>query len=368
MKKEKTVRTYQRRTKSGKMVTVRQHTAKYDAADKMKEALKKKGAGDELEARKKKLAMEQLAGKDTAEEFEKMLKEDALKEDKKVESKGDKKTRASKKSEKVTSKKEPKSSKKETKSDQPFTAAEFKEWYEGTGSATDKKVAKELRKSLGRKAYNELNDLAADNYRKGGANAFFKKHVHSNQDTKSGKSREKATSESADTKGYGDMHLATLKKNYSDVSKQEKAETSKAKKKALQKDLIAMHSELSKRGYLVNYDRDGNINNIHKKNVSMAGQTVFFGTTPDWLRKVLGKNSDKIGIRMDKESKKESKNRGIRDVTKEIKDVEKGIKSLENLKKRQKKTGIGGNELAYNELRLMQLQKELASLQKGSKI
>ena len=57
------------------MVTVRQHTAKYDAADKMKEALKKKGAGDELEERKKKLAMEQLAGEKASEELEKKLLE-----------------------------------------------------------------------------------------------------------------------------------------------------------------------------------------------------------------------------------------------------------------------------------------------------
>lgn len=53
MKKEKKVKSYQRRTKSGKMVTVRAHTAKYDAAEKAKEAAKKKGAGKELEERKK---------------------------------------------------------------------------------------------------------------------------------------------------------------------------------------------------------------------------------------------------------------------------------------------------------------------------
>lgn len=49
MKKEKTVRSYQRRTKSGKVVTVRQHTAKYEASEKPK----KKGAGVELESKRK---------------------------------------------------------------------------------------------------------------------------------------------------------------------------------------------------------------------------------------------------------------------------------------------------------------------------
>ena len=268
------------------MVTVRQHTAKYDAADKMKEALKKKGAGDEFETRKKKLAMEQLAGKGAAEEFEKMLGDDALKENEKV--KEGKKTRVSKKSEKVSSKKEPKSSKKETKSDQPFTSAEFKEWYEGTGSAADKKVAKALRKSLGRKAYNELSDLAADNYKKGGASSFFKKHITSAE-------AKASTTRGLSAKDYGDMHLATLKKNYSEVSKREKSATSKSEKKALQKDIFAMNSELRSRGYLVNYDEDGNVHDIFKHNTAKVGRTRYFGTTPDWLKK-MQKGASRRGL------------------------------------------------------------------------
>ena len=131
MKKEKTIRTYQRRTKSGKMVTVRQHSAKYDAAEKANEVAKKKGAGDEIE----KIKSKKLTTKG----------EDAFK-------------------------------------DYDFSQEDFNEWYEGTGSAADKKVEKALRKSLGRKAYNELNDLAADNYKKGGASSFFKKNVHSRND------------------------------------------------------------------------------------------------------------------------------------------------------------------------------------------
>lgn len=58
MKKEKTVRTYQRRTKSGKMVTVREHKASYDAAEEARKAsAKKAGAGSELS--KKKAAVEE---------------------------------------------------------------------------------------------------------------------------------------------------------------------------------------------------------------------------------------------------------------------------------------------------------------------
>ena len=49
MKKEKTIRTHQRRLKNGKVVTVREHKVTYDAAEDIaKDALKKaKGAGSE---------------------------------------------------------------------------------------------------------------------------------------------------------------------------------------------------------------------------------------------------------------------------------------------------------------------------------
>ena len=49
MKKEKIIKTHTRRTKSGKTVTVRQHRAKYDAAEEAKQLAKKIGAGKELE-------------------------------------------------------------------------------------------------------------------------------------------------------------------------------------------------------------------------------------------------------------------------------------------------------------------------------
>ena len=123
MKKEKTVKTHTRKTKSGKTVTVKQHTAKYDAADQARDIVKKAGAGAELEKVKKA-----------------KMQEDPYK-------------------------------------DFDFTAEEFAEWYEGTGSKADKKVEKALRKTLGKKAYDELNDAAAEGYKKGGAAKFFTKEV-----------------------------------------------------------------------------------------------------------------------------------------------------------------------------------------------
>lgn len=213
MKKEKTVRTYQRRTKSGKIVTVRQHTAKYDAAEALKEAAKKKGAGDELEALKKK-SVDKPTEEEVAE-FEKLLDsfpEELDERSRKIRLKQFMKAKGKKgrqaeidetkweiKEEKKARKvwkanegfgkrleksydKEHKNSVKDSKdpySAHGFTKDEFNEWYEGTGSVSDKKVEKALRKTLGRKAYNELSDLAADNYKKGGASSFFKKNVHS---------------------------------------------------------------------------------------------------------------------------------------------------------------------------------------------
>ena len=53
MKKEKSVRTYQRKSKNGKIVTVHSYKAKYDAAEEArKEMAKRAGAGDELKKKK----------------------------------------------------------------------------------------------------------------------------------------------------------------------------------------------------------------------------------------------------------------------------------------------------------------------------
>lgn len=248
MKKEKQVRSYKRRTKSGKIVTVKAHTAKYEAADeKAKEVSKKPGAGKELEERKKKpVQLETPFGK----EEEKKVLDEVTKEDEKTQKKQlsrlkngvaskekrlselkgiyssmkrsdpkrlkyanriqklqkdliatksalshqeevvSEKPNVKKTSKKVrpvgsgtngpTPKKEskPKATKtvaKSTTSEPAFTAAEFKEWYRGTGSAADKKVAKALRAQLGRSGYRKLEDEAIDNYTSRGHLSMFKR-------------------------------------------------------------------------------------------------------------------------------------------------------------------------------------------------
>lgn len=191
MKKEKKVRTYQRRTKSGKTITVRAHTASYEAADKAKEAAKKKGAGDEFSSKVKKgeewkLPMNEFLEKLKEERAKKREDEEPKKvEDekpKKKSEKTEKKTPAKKRTvgtgtngpepkKKTTTKK----TAKEDTSEPAFTRDEFKEWYRGTGSAADKKVAKALRKQLGRSGYRKFEDEAIDNYTSRGHLSMFKR-------------------------------------------------------------------------------------------------------------------------------------------------------------------------------------------------
>lgn len=196
MKKEKKVRTYQRRTKSGKTITVRAHTASYEAAEKAKEAAKKKGAGEELSSKVKKgeewkLPMDEFLKKLKEERAQKRDEETKKVEDEKPKKKSEKKTEKKTPAKKTTKKRtvgtgtngpEPKkkatTKKTATKADtsEPaFTRDEFKEWYRGTGSAADKKVAKALRKQLGRSGYRKFEDEAIDNYTSRGHLSMFKR-------------------------------------------------------------------------------------------------------------------------------------------------------------------------------------------------
>lgn len=167
MKKEKQVKSYQRRTKSGKVVTVKAHTAKYDASEKAKEAAKRKGAGKELEDKfgKKKMPDPNLSMNEYLDELKKAnsKKESEVKEAAKKESKN------------KTPKVKKDTTNKSNISGPAFTASEFKEWYHGTGSAADKKVAKALRAQLGRSGYRKFEDEAINNYSSRGHLSMFKK-------------------------------------------------------------------------------------------------------------------------------------------------------------------------------------------------
>lgn len=218
MKKEKKVRTYQRRTKSGKTITVRAHTASYEAADKAKEAAKKKGAGDEFSSKVKKgeewkLPMNEFLDKLKEERAQKREDEEPKKfEDEKPKKKSEKKTPAKKATKKRTvgtgiNGPEPKKKATTKKtaanadtSEPAFTKDEFKEWYRGTGSAADKKVAKALRKQLGRSGYRKFEDEAIDNYTSRGHLSMFKRVSGSSASAKSAGVSTKVTTKSSKAK------------------------------------------------------------------------------------------------------------------------------------------------------------------------
>lgn len=194
------MKSYTRRTKSGKTVTVRAYTADYDA----KETTKKKGAGDEL----KSLERQKRA--------EKVIPEDDVEFDTGSRPIGSG-TNGPVPKKKEASSKEPK--KTSAKSSEPsFTVAEFKEWYNGTGSAADKKVAKALRAQLGRSGYHKLEDEAIDNYSSRGHLSMFKRVSGGNNSAIGTKKTPKMESPSQAServrnsiKGYNDLKKAGWK-------------------------------------------------------------------------------------------------------------------------------------------------------------
>lgn len=238
MKKEKKVRTYQRRTKSGKTVTVRAHTASYEAAEKAKEAAKKKGAGEEFSSKVKKgeewkLPMDEFLKKLKDDRDEKKWNDEVLKSWKSDDEESKKKSK--KKTEKTLSENTikkrtvgtgtngPELKKKTTTkkmvakadtSEPAFTREEFKEWYRGTGSAADKKVAKALRKQLGRSGYNKFEDEAINNYTSRGHLSMFKR-------VSGGSSTSVKTKSTDATKVTKDKVSTPKKENYSAEVKRE---------------------------------------------------------------------------------------------------------------------------------------------------
>lgn len=149
MKKEKTIRTYQRKTKSGKITTVKSHTAKYDAAAEVaKKAARKKGAGGELQAKITKMPDPKL-------ELEQYL--DELK-----------KSRSGASSD--TAKKQKKSAPKSS----GLSSTEFKAWYHDPKSKEGKAAAKKLKEQVGAEKYKELNKKANDSYSSRGHISLFK--------------------------------------------------------------------------------------------------------------------------------------------------------------------------------------------------
>lgn len=202
MQKEKQVKTYQRRTKSGKMTTVKAHTAKYNAAEDIAKEIikKKKGAGKELEELKKKpVQLELPLWEDEKEKEEKKeVKEPETKEPKAAKSK------------KTTSKSK-------TESSEPaFTKEDFKAWYHwdtenDPKNAAAKKVEKALKKQMGAKEYKKYFDSMTDGWSARG-------HLKAYNALSSGSAPESKSKEPATTK-KGKMSYAEIDSYKGDPAK-----------------------------------------------------------------------------------------------------------------------------------------------------
>lgn len=216
MKKEKTIRTYQRKTKSGKITTVKSHTAKYDAAAEVaKKAARKKGAGGELQAKITKMPDPKLELQQYLDELKKSrsgASSDTTKTTKPAPKKKLKKPVGGgitglepRETKKVPAKKQTKPAPKSS----GLSSTEFKAWYHDPKSKEGRAAAKKLKEQVGAEKYKELNKEANDNYSSRGHLSMFKRvGGGSTAVSKASKSMDdapapKTSSTGAKTKGVG---------------------------------------------------------------------------------------------------------------------------------------------------------------------
>lgn len=184
MKKEKTIRTYQRKTKSGKITTVKSHTAKYDAAAEVaKKAARKKGAGGELQAKITKMPDPKLELQQYLDELKKSrsgASSDTAKTTKPAPKKKLKKPVGGgitglepRETKKAPAKKQTKPAPKSS----GLSSTEFKAWYHDPKSKEGRAAAKKLKEQVGAEKYKELNKKANDSYSSRGHISLFKSIV-----------------------------------------------------------------------------------------------------------------------------------------------------------------------------------------------
>lgn len=181
MKKEKIIRSYKRKTKSGKVVTVKQHTAKYDAAEEMKKALAKKGAGSEL-ATKQLTEKELKQVQDIVEENSELDEQYLAAFYPELSPKMIKAVMAAHKAKSATPKaKAANTTGKSPKSETPdlgFTDKEYKAWYHWDTESDPKnasalKVKKALIAAMGPKAYKKYEEDMTNSYSSRGHSKAF---------------------------------------------------------------------------------------------------------------------------------------------------------------------------------------------------
>ena len=294
MKKEKTIKTYQRKTKSGKITTVKSHTAKYDAAAEVaKKAARKKGAGGELKTRLTKMPDPKLELQNYLDELKKSrsgASSDTTKTKKPAPKKKLKKPVGGgitglepKESKKAPAKKQKKTAPKSS----GLSSTEFKAWYHDPKSKEGKAAAKKLKEQVGAEKYKELNKKANDSYSSRGHISLFKSiGSDSTSKTVSKKTLKKPV-------GGGITGLEPKKKSTSSkaTAKEKKSSWTKTSDTPLRKkgDMAVGSMNVGKRsidlevrptdkGYEVSmYDRKGNIGhlaNIHIKTLSDLSKHV----------------------------------------------------------------------------------------------
>lgn len=310
MKKEKTIKTYQRKTKSGKITTVKSHTAKYDAAAEVaKKAARKKGAGGELKTRLTKMPDPKLELQNYLDELKKSrsgASSDTTKTKKPAPKKKLKKPVGGgitglelKESKKAPAKKQKKTAPKSS----GLSSTEFKAWYHDPKSKEGKAAAKKLKEQVGAEKYKELNKKANDSYSSRGHISLFKSiGSDSTSKTVSKKTLKKPV-------GGGITGLEPKKKSTSSkaTAKEKKSSWTKTSDTPLRKkgDMAVGSMNVGKRsidlevrptdkGYEVSmYDRKGNIGhlaNIHIKTLSDLSKHVKSEVDPK--RKLTSKLMD----------------------------------------------------------------------------
>lgn len=223
MKKEKTVKAHTRRTKSGRTVQVKQHSAKYDSADDMaKKALQsKKGAGEELNKRKNINDIEEFLNS-FPKEHQKALKASISEMLDNMEAQGASNKKLARlihedgKSVSYLRKSHNKFAKEYglpkvgavgKKNISPISQEDFKAWYNwdgsrGKGNEAALRAEKTMKDQMGAKEYRKFYNNVADNWTSRGANKFYKQLPKSETSgtEKSKKSPELLTTEERETK------------------------------------------------------------------------------------------------------------------------------------------------------------------------
>lgn len=213
MKKEKQVKSYQRRTKSGKMVTVRAHTASYEAAERANEMATKKGAGKELEDKmknRKEPTQLDIPFKFDENKIKKEEKEVMKKDEKKP--KEEKTTKA--KTVKPKSNAATKVSSKSSSTGSGISKEAYKAWYhfndwDSPRRSWPKEVRETdsaLRKQMGKKAYDKYCSDIDSSYSSRGHLREFKKIGTSSVPTSGRSSRTVSTKDIEHALGWDKKH------------------------------------------------------------------------------------------------------------------------------------------------------------------